>query len=324
MFIFRPRSASLGMAAVCASLVLVVGCAPRLSGPLPGSAATVAWQRGDRDPVVPATIGGHAADALLDTGFSGSLHAPHAQLPELGLGPAGGSHGVATITGAATQRSLADVPLVVGGVSERIAAAEADDFKSPTLGLAWLRSHAAVIDCRRQLLAWPVPGGPPLPDYAPEKLRAEGYAAIALKDAHQLLWMSATLAGRSTWFVVDTGAESTVIDRALAKSLAIERSHPQPANGIGPDPAQAPVAMGQTRPVHLRLGDLDHAGMLWTVDLGPLNRSAAALVAEAAAGPAPLPVEGILGMDLLMAYQAILDVGRGTLYVRAPRPADRE
>lgn len=142
-----------------------------------------------------------------------------------------------------------------------------------------------------------------------------GYTAIPLRvvrTGHHLV--EARINAVSGNFVLDTGANVTVVTLGQAKALGIDPANKGVfglgANIIAPPGAQAqlagidsfaigPIAIRQQRVVLADLGQL----------LEPLGVAAGAKVA------------GIIGQDVLTEHRAIIDVERPMLYLMAPDQA---
>ena len=108
-------------------------------------------------------------------------------------------------------------------------------------------------------------------------------------------------------FLIDTGASSTVIDRASAEARSLTReTSNERAAGLG--------TIGQATEAteaRLRLGSLDLGRVKVAVlDLSHVN----AALAQHGAGA----IDGVIGNDLLIARQAILDVVGARLYLLPP------
>jgi hypothetical protein len=162
-------------------------------------------------------------------------------------------------------------------------------------------------------------GTSPPPEYRPEEagtvdhaLCLLGFTALAVREVatgHHLI--EATINGRTGDFVLDTGANMSVIDDAHVQNFGIE-----PGSGaIGG--AVAIGGAGQARRVRIdsfSLGGVDiRQNRVVTSDLGNLLT-----VLGRAAGTT---VNGIIGQDVLTEHRAIIDVARPMLYLME---ADRD
>lgn len=167
----------------------------------------------------------------------------------------------------------------------------------------------------------------PEPDYRPEEagtvdhaLCLLGFSAVPVREVrtgHHLV--EATINGRTGEFVLDTGANMTVIDRSrLARfGLSPASSDLGGAIGIGSggQASRVPIegfAIGSVEVRQNRVVSSD-LGQLLTV----LSRASGRTV------------DGIIGQDVLVEHRAIIDVARPMLYLMdddadpAPVPADR-
>lgn len=114
--------------------------------------------------------------------------------------------------------------------------------------------------------------------------------------------------GEPVLMLVDTGAQSTVLDITVARKLGLSiRSRASYSIGVGAGRVEGREAEATT----FTLGDVDtqiaprvqdFTGLTWS----GLSRS-------------PRPVVGLLGFDVLRSYGAILDVGRGELWLKPDR-----
>ena len=295
-------------------------CGQRHVDPVPGSQATVPWIGDPSTPQVTATIGatiaGHAAEALLDTGYTRNLTIPLDALDGFGLSRAGPHSATATATGSRPAWQVPDAVLGVGGLVERISAVDANgDQEQPLLGMSWMLRRSAIIDCERRLLVWPPSASSPMGDYAPATLRARGFAEIPLRLESLLLRGDADIAGRPQIILIDTGCQRSIIDRSLADTLGIDDPHASRVAltryGLG----TPPLPLGGTLPTIIAIGPLAEPRTFLTLDLSTLNRSFQ--VAYASESTAPIPhVDCVLGMDFLNAHQAIIDIGHQRLFLR--------
>jgi hypothetical protein len=159
-------------------------------------------------------------------------------------------------------------------------------------------------------------GTSPSPEYRLEQagtvdhaLCLLGFTALPVREVatgHHLI--EATINGQTGDFVLDTGANMSVIDDAHVQNFGIE-----PGTGaIGG--AVAIGGAGQARRVRIdsfSLGEVDiRQNRIVTSDLGNLLR-----VLGRATGTT---VNGIIGQDVLNEHRAIIDVARPMLYLMEP------
>lgn len=138
-----------------------------------------------------------------------------------------------------------------------------------------------------------------------------GFAAVPVREVnpgHHLV--EATINGRTGNFVLDTGANVSVIDVSQAERFGVSagRGGPGSARQIGIDSFEiGPITVRQDSVVTADLGQL----------LGALGKVAGAEVA------------GIVGQDVMNEHRAIIDVSGSVLYLMeedrdpAPVPAER-
>jgi hypothetical protein len=165
----------------------------------------------------------------------------------------------------------------------------------------------------------PAPEAPKV-DYRPREagtvdhaLCLLGFTAIPLKEArstgHHLV--TATVNGKEGVFVLDTGANMSVIDvdHALRFGLQPTKGVVGGASGIGgANPArQAAIKSLKLGPVEIR------QRRIVLTDLGSIGDALAPLAGGA--------VHGLIGQDVLKEHRAVIDVERPLLYLIA---ADRE
>ncbi len=227
----------------------------------------------------------------------------------------------ATATGGDPEWQVLDVDLGLGGVVERYAMVDASGYSAwPLIGLSWMQRHAAVIDCDRQLLAWPPTSSVTMGGYDPTTLHGRGYAEIPLRAESRLLWCEADIAGRTGRILVDTGSMSSVLDRAVASALGIEDPDP-PRVMLEQNGAMKPaLLLGRTLPTSLAIGALSERWSFLTFDFTALNSSLRTIFADGPEASTPR-VECIMGMDFLIAHRAIIDVGRQRLFLLPPPAA---
>ena len=169
----------------------------------------------------------------------------------------------------------------------------------------------------------------PAPDYRPGEagtvdhaLCLLGFTAIPLEEAqttgHHVV--SATVNGRKGVFILDTGANVSVIDVDHAALFGLGNQPParKRAMVIGGGAAAA----RQVRIESLSLGPVAvRQRTIVLTDLGPLGDAMAPLVGGA--------VHGLIGQDVLKEHRAVIDVKRPILYLierdrdPAPVPAER-
>lgn len=167
----------------------------------------------------------------------------------------------------------------------------------------------------------------PAPDYRPEEagtvdhaLCLLGFAAVpvrAVGTGHHLV--EATINGRSGEFVLDTGANMTVIDRSHLARFGLSSASGDLGGAIGigsgGQASRVPIEGFVIGPVEIR------QNRVVSSDLGQLLT-----VLSRASGRT---VDGIIGQDVLVEHRAIIDVARPMLYLMeddaepAPVPAER-
>lgn len=135
-----------------------------------------------------------------------------------------------------------------------------------------------------------------------------GFSAVpvrAVEPGHHLI--SATIDGETSYFVLDTGANVTVLDRSRAERLGLsfERRAPMSSGKARPAGAgraeQVPIGSFQIGSIRVR------QGQVVTADLGQLLGAL-----EQVSG---VQVAGIIGQDVLREHRAIIDVAQPRLYL---------
>jgi predicted aspartyl protease len=134
-----------------------------------------------------------------------------------------------------------------------------------------------------------------------------GFTAVPMTElpsGHHLV--EAILNGKPARFVVDTGANATVLHAPLVAEYGLERAlGAAAAVGLGGQ-AKAGLWRYQT----LKIGAVETpAGRIISTDLGQM-------VSVLGARP-DQPIVGIIGQDVLSAQQAVIDVPRPILYLRS-------
>lgn len=147
-----------------------------------------------------------------------------------------------------------------------------------------------------------------------------GFAATPLqrlRSGHQLV--KGRLNGKPVTFVLDTGANLSVVSASSAKAFGLV-----PQFGVFGAAAGLGGTMKATRSSieSLQLGDLDIRQT--HVIVADLSQVEAVLGRQTAS-----PIHGIIGQDVMREHRAVIDVARPMLYMRAagslpaPVPADR-
>lgn len=168
--------------------------------------------------------------------------------------------------------------------------------------------------------------GPP-PEYRPEEagtvdhaLCLLGFTALPVREVstgHHLI--EARINGRKGEFVLDTGANMTVIDRSHLRNFGLTATSGDIGGaigvGAGGQASRVPVDSFRIGPVQVR------QNRVVSSDLGQLLT-----VLSRVSG---ITVNGIIGQDVLNEHRAIIDVERPMLYLMeedrepAPVPAER-
>ncbi len=170
----------------------------------------------------------------------------------------------------------------------------------------------------------------PSPEYRPgdagtvdHALCLLGYTAVPVREVttgHHLV--DAEINGRSGSFVLDTGANVTVIQQGQAEQFGLSgQSGGRGAIGRASLPAGAGVAT-QAGVDSFTIGPVEiRQSRVVIADMGQLLGSLSQVAGE--------QVAGLIGQDVLTEHRAIVDVARPMLYLMAededpaPVPADR-
>lgn len=167
----------------------------------------------------------------------------------------------------------------------------------------------------------------PAPDYRPEEagtvdhaLCLLGFTAVPVREVatgHHLI--EATINGRTGEFVLDTGANMSVIDQTHLANFGISPDSGADGGAIGiggrGDARRAPIESFTIGPVRIR------QARIVTSDLGQLLTALGRVTGTT--------VNGIIGQDVLKEHRAIIDVSRPMLYLMdadrdpAPVPSER-
>lgn len=165
----------------------------------------------------------------------------------------------------------------------------------------------------------------PPPEYRPAEagtvdhaLCLLGFSAvplIELASGHHLV--EAQLNGRAATFVLDTGANASVLHAPYAERFGVEGGLPGGAVGLG-----GAMEARAARIQDLSLGGVPiRQGRIMVADLGQLQR-----LLEPMAGR---EIHGIVGQDVMNEHRAVIDVARPVLHLieadeePAPVPAER-
>jgi Aspartyl protease len=176
------------------------------------------------------------------------------------------------------------------------------------IGLATLSKFGAVINCRVcQIFLNPAGGSLPLSREGYEKV---GFVWIPLKltpDDH--LEAVGTIGSRKYSFLIDTGAEFTVITENIRRKENIPFYVPRGVLVGIHDFNKAPVSSGSLPDFRIGDCDLDDARVGFA-DLNiPVNGFSQ-------------PFGGIIGAEVLTTHSAIIDIGNRALYLK-PKPSPR-
>lgn len=136
----------------------------------------------------------------------------------------------------------------------------------------------------------------------------EGDAALEVKRARTgHLLVKPRIDGRDVgWFIFDTGAGATVLDRSTAADLGVEQFGSIPVGGIG-GYVTSPLSMPKT----FALGPATiHSPVLITLDLAPIG----AAIGE--------DLGGIVGYDLLSRVISEIDLAQGRISLHDPLSFD--
>ncbi len=136
-----------------------------------------------------------------------------------------------------------------------------------------------------------------------------GFTAVPMTEltsGHHLV--EASLNGRTGRFVVDTGANATVLHASLVADYDLDPAIGVSAAAVGlGGQAQADVWRYRS----LQIGPVDiPAGRIISADLSQMVNFLGAKTDQ--------PIVGIIGQDVLSAQQAVIDVPRPILYLRRP------
>lgn len=163
----------------------------------------------------------------------------------------------------------------------------------------------------------------PAPEYRPgaagtvdHALCLLGFEAVPLRElstGHHLV--EVTVNGRRAAFVLDTGANMSVVHSGLAKGLGIEPGR------TGEESVAIPGARlaGRSRVEGLAIGPVPiRQNSIVTADLGQLLATLSTVSGAT--------VHGLIGQDIMKEHRAVIDVTRSLLYLmvedRDPAPVE--
>jgi clan AA aspartic protease (TIGR02281 family) len=176
------------------------------------------------------------------------------------------------------------------------------------------------------LLAACEPVAAPVADYRPEEagtvdhaLCLLGLAAVPLRTlatGHHLV--DVRLNGRESRFVLDTGANASVVDASAAEALGLPSGRAVPGAAIGLGGA---LKARQVRIESLEVGSV-------AVRQRRIMVSDLSQFVEVLGRMSSRPVQGIIGQDVMKEHRAVIDVARPVLYLmerdRDPAPVPAE
>jgi len=141
-------------------------------------------------------------------------------------------------------------------------------------------------------------------------LKAQGYQEIPLLPYKQkLLGVEVHIGGQRALFMVDTGAQASVIDQAAAERLRV------PA-----EPSTTPIrgsAGNDTTSKKTRIPIFSIGSIRTPLETYQQNLSAMNAVIQQDGDP---PFDGILGTPFLKQFAAVIDYGAAKLFVRELKP----
>jgi clan AA aspartic protease (TIGR02281 family) len=139
---------------------------------------------------------------------------------------------------------------------------------------------------------------------------ANGYESITLTRTQVGHFaMKGSVNGKSAVFLLDTGASSSVLDKSTADSMGLQtEAFDTLGGGLGATGMQTLKAGIH----HLDLGTF-RTGLdsVYVMDLATVNK---ALVDNGAE-----PVDGVIGADVLLSGEAVIDYAKAVLYIRQGR-----
>ncbi|HQY88231.1 MAG TPA: aspartyl protease family protein [Tepidisphaeraceae bacterium] len=134
-----------------------------------------------------------------------------------------------------------------------------------------------------------------------------GYARVPLQHVGNLLYIRGAYKGKPVLLIVDTGASSTTFDRNAVTRLGI----PTQATGM------RSIGIGahsiETR--QLPVIQLDYPGI--SISCAPTQLDLTTLVQSKLARGMEAP-GGLLGLDVMKSYDAIIDLREPAIYFRDP------
>ncbi|MFL6374307.1 MAG: aspartyl protease family protein [Pyrinomonadaceae bacterium] len=126
---------------------------------------------------------------------------------------------------------------------------------------------------------------------------------LPFRTVNNLILITASVNGsKPGTFIFDTGAESTVVDTAFADSLRLKKSGKTTGNG-----AAGSATAGVIKNANITVGGLRAAGMtVYSLPLGSFTPSFA------------VPIDGIIGNDIIGKVVAQIDYAKGVLRLIQP------
>ena len=141
-------------------------------------------------------------------------------------------------------------------------------------------------------------------------LVSNAYRPIALtRTAMGHFSLNGTIDGKPAVFIVDTGASNTVVGRRTADSFGFDVTHVDDlGGGLGVSGARTERAPVQ----QLQLDGFDtHLDSVFVMDIDAVNQALVDNGSEA--------VDGVVGGDVLMRSEAIIDCAGAMLYLKEQR-----
>ncbi|MDQ3233189.1 MAG: retroviral-like aspartic protease family protein [Pseudobdellovibrionaceae bacterium] len=141
-----------------------------------------------------------------------------------------------------------------------------------------------------------------------EVLKDEGYLNYQLKkNAANHFEIEGKINGKDAVFIIDTGASRTVLDLQRSKSFGlISGQGSKPAGGLGSSQQES----FEGTIANFMLGNINRKDFkVALIDLSHVNASL-----QRAGIP---PKDGVIGADILLSGEAIIDYARATLYLRS-------
>ena len=281
------------------------------------------WVDADDRPAISAMINDVPIEALIDTGYNCGVCLPREDLPLYKMKEKGKDKVPNTFPSGNEESWLTDsFILSIGRKKINVNAASATEKLILNIfGMQVLNALGAIIDCGKQSLSYPsiIDGTSRGDYYTRENFLSLGFRPFRWAGQSEIL-INGSLDGHRVFFLVDTGSTISSLSarliqqwgmsdegtwfhfsRFISRSLGFYNVYDGAGNAL---------RYGRSRPMALSMGDISIVNQYQTWDMQAIN--------EHRSRDGEPPMAGIIGMDILLRCQAVIDFRNKTMYLKPP------